>query len=183
MLTNCSPVSDSTYIYTANGSPLVVTHSGNITPTYSPLLDKLTLPSVFCIPKLTMKLLSVGKLTDYDSNVLFTLTSSIVQDHTGRTIGTGRKVNGLYQLESLHLSSSPHPAASFSVTSDIWHRQLGHLSTSRLKTMSDSNVLEKFQFTSSNNCEGCRFAKQIDIRFGSSNHMASEIFDLVHSDI
>jgi len=138
VLTNCSPVSDSTYIYTANGSPLVVTHSGNITPTYSPLLDKLTLPSVFCIPKLTMKLLSVGKLTDYDSNVLFTLTSSIVQDHTGRTIGTGRKVNGLYQLESLHLSSSPHLAASFSVTFDIWHRQLGHLSTSRLKTLSDS---------------------------------------------
>ena len=101
------------------------------------------MPSVFCIPKLTMKLLFVDKLTDYNCIVLFTLTSCIVQDHT-RTIGTGRKVNDLYQLESLYLSSSPHPVVSLSVTSNLWHRQLGHLSTSRLKTLSDSGVLGKF---------------------------------------
>ena len=75
-----------------------------------------------------MKLLSVGKLIDYNRNVLFTPTACIIQDHTGRTIGTGRKVNGLYQLESLHLSSSPHPVVSLSVTSDLWHRRLGYLS-------------------------------------------------------
>ena len=98
-------------------------------------------------------------------------------------VGIGRKVNGLYLLEYLHLSSSPHPAASFSVTSDLWHHRLGHLSTSRLKTLSDFGVLGKFQFSSSNNFEGCRFAKQVDVPFGSNNYLASEIFDLVHSDI
>ena len=60
---------------------------------------------------------------------------------------------------------------------------VGFLSISRLKTLSDSGVLGKFQFSSSNNCEGCRFSKQIVVPFGSSNHMALEIFDLVHSDI
>ena len=44
-------------------------------------------------------------------------------------------------------------------------------------------MLGKFQFSSSNNCEGCRFAKQVVVPFGSSNHMALKIFNLVHSDI
>jgi len=69
------------------------------------------------------------------------------------------------------------------VTSDLWHRRLGHLSTSRLKTLSDSGVLRKFQFSSSNNCEGCHFAKQVIVPFGFSNHMASKIFNLIHSNI
>jgi len=45
VLTNYSLVSDTTYIYTANGSPLAVTQSGNITLT-SDSSDRLTLPSV-----------------------------------------------------------------------------------------------------------------------------------------
>jgi len=81
VFTNYSHVSDSTYIYTANGSPLAVTQSGNITPTFD-LSGKLTLPSVFCITKLTMKLLSLGKLIDCDCNILFIPTSCIVKDHT-----------------------------------------------------------------------------------------------------
>jgi len=73
VLTNCSLVSDSTYIYTANGSSLAVTQSGNITPT-SDLSGRLTLSSVFCISKLIMKLLSIGKLIDNDCNVLLIYT-------------------------------------------------------------------------------------------------------------
>jgi len=87
VLTNHSPVSDSTYIYSANGSPLAITQSDKITPT-SDLSDRVILPSFFCIPKLIMKLLYVGKLTDYNCNFLFTPSSCIVQDQTGRTIRT-----------------------------------------------------------------------------------------------
>ena len=118
VLTNCSLVFDSIYIYTTNSSPLTVTQSGNITPTSDPL-GRLTMPPVFCIPKLIIKLLFVGKLTNYNCIVLFTSTSCIVQDHIRRTIETGCKVNGLYQLESLHLSSSPHPVVILSVTSNL----------------------------------------------------------------
>jgi len=44
-------------------------------------------------------------------------------------------------------------------------------------------VLGNFQFSTSNNCEGYRFAKQVIVPFDSNNHMGSEIFDLVHFDI
>jgi len=72
---------------------------------------------------------------------------------------------------------------SVSITSNLWHRQLGHLSTSRLKKLYDSKVLGKFQFSTLNNCEGCHFAKQVVVPFASSNHMTLEIFDLLHFDI
>jgi len=74
------------YIYTSNGSSLTVAQSDNIT-LISDLSGRLTLPFVFCIPKLTLKLLSVGKPIDYNYNVLFTPTSCIVQDHTGERLG------------------------------------------------------------------------------------------------
>jgi len=106
-----------------------------------------------------MQLLSVGKIIDCNCNILFTPTSYIIQDHISQKIGTGRKVNCLYQLEYLHLPLSPHLAVSLLVTSDLWHRQLGHLSSSRLKTLYDSGMLENIQFFNSNNCEICHFAK------------------------
>jgi len=91
-----------------------------------------------------MQLLFVGKITDCNCNILFTHTSCIVQEHTGRKIGTEHKINDLYQLEYLHLPSSPHSVVSLLVTFDLWHRQLGHLSSSRLKTLSDFDMLGNF---------------------------------------
>ena len=100
ILTYCFSISDSTYIYIVNSIPLAATQSGNITLT-SDLSGRLTLSYLFCIPKITMQLLSV-KITNYDCIVLFILTSCIVQDHINLKIRIGRKVNGLYQLKYIH---------------------------------------------------------------------------------
>ena len=72
---------------------------------------------------------------------------------------------------------------SLSVISDLWHRWLGHLSSYRLKTLSDSSMLENFQFSSSTNCEIYHFVKQTSMPFPTSNHMSLEVFELVHFNI
>lgn len=54
---------------------------------------------------------------------------------------------------------------------------------SRLKTLSYSGVLEKFSFSLSNKYESCQLAKQVVMSFPTSNHLSSEIFDLVQSNI
>src|SRR4051812_27006365 len=180
-LTQSSNVSTPSYIYTANGTPLTITQIGNITPTSDPS-GRLTLPSVLCIPKLTMKLLSVGQITDLNCYVLFGPSSCLVQDHTGKKIGAGCKVNGLYQLEYLHLPPSQRSALSLSATSDVWHRRLGHPSEARLRTLFNSGVLGKFLF-SLNKCETCHLSKQTATSFTSSDHVSLDCFDLVHSDI
>jgi len=117
VLTCCSPVSDFTYIYIAHSTPLAATQSDNITLTFDSS-GRLILSSALRILKLTMQLISVEKITD-NCNILFTPTSCIFQDYTGRKNGISHKVNDLYQLEYLHIPSSPHPAVSLSVPSDL----------------------------------------------------------------
>ena len=127
-----------------------------------------------------MQLLSVGKIANCNCNIYTHSLPVLSRITPAERLEQKRKVNGLYQLEYLHLSSSSCPAVIFSVTSDLWHRRLDHLSCSTLKILSNSGVLKSFQFYCSNKCESCYFVKQIVVPFAPSNHIASEIFDLVH---
>src|SRR3954463_14243451 len=170
------------FIYTANGTRLPVTQTGSITPTSDPS-GRLTLPMVLCIPNLSMRLISVGQITSLNCYVSFGPHSCVVQDHTGRKIGAGRKEHGLYVLEYLHLPLSQFPALSMSATSELWHHRLGHPSEARLRTLANTGALGKVTFSPSNNCESCHLAKQTATSFITSNHISSEHFDLIHSDI
>ena len=65
-------------IYTANGSPMHVSHLGNIsTPAFY-------VSNVYDIPQLTHNLISVGQLTELGFSLTFSSTGVVVQDsHTG----------------------------------------------------------------------------------------------------
>src|SRR3954470_4718975 len=103
---------------------------------------------VLCIPNLAMRLISISQITNLNCYVSFGPTSCVVQDHTGRKIGAGRKEHGLYVLEYLHLPLSAFPAISLSATSELWHRRLGHPSESRLRHLFKNVALGKFSFSS-----------------------------------
>ena len=88
-------------IYTANGSPIHVSHLGNVST------PALSVSNVYQIPKLTHNLLYVGKLTELGFSLTFSSTSVVVQDsHTGQIIGAARKVERLFKLIFLHFPSS-----------------------------------------------------------------------------
>ena len=107
-------------IYTANGSPMHVSHLGNVsTPT-------LSVSNVYQIPKLTHNLLSVGQLSELGFSLTFSSTGVVVHDsQTGQIVGTARKVGRLFELIFLHLSSSCLPASAVSEQSTsslaLWH--------------------------------------------------------------
>ena len=61
-------------IYTANGSPIHVSHLGNVST------PALSVSNVYQIPKLTYNLLSVGQLTELGYSLTFSSTSVVVQD-------------------------------------------------------------------------------------------------------
>src|SRR3954471_13421381 len=172
-----SPVRPS-FIYTANGSRLSVTHTGNITPS-SDSSGNLTLPMVLCIPNLAMRLISISQITNLNCYVSFGPLSCIVQDHTGRKIGAGRKEHGLYVLEYLHLPLSTFPAISLSATFELWHHRLGHPSEARLCHLFKTGALGKFSFSPPNKCKNCPLAEKIATSFGSGDNVSSACFDLV----
>ena len=61
-------------IYTANGSPIHVSHLGNVST------PALSVSNVYQIPQLTHNLLSVGQLTELGFSLTFSSTGVVVQD-------------------------------------------------------------------------------------------------------
>ena len=88
-------------IYTANGSPMHVSHLGNVSTL------ALTVSNVYQIPQLTHNLLSVGQLIELGFSLTFSSTGVVVQDsQTRQIVGTARKVGRLFELIFLHLPPS-----------------------------------------------------------------------------
>ena len=62
---------------------------------------------------------------------------------------------------------------------DLWHRCLGHISESRLKSLFHSGALEPPLLL----CTGCKLAKHLALPFNNSLFQTTSPFQLVHSDI
>ena len=95
-----APLEHSITIYTADGTPMPVSHKGTIS---SP---RLSLNDTFHIPKLSFNLLSVGQLCELGVDLLFTNHGVDVQDpRTGQVLGTGRKVGRMFEIHDLKIPS------------------------------------------------------------------------------
>ena len=116
-------------IYTADGTPMPISHKGTIS---SPCLS---LNDTFHIPKLSLNLLSIGQLYELGVDLLFTNHGMDVQDpRTSQVLRTGRKVGRMFEVHDLKIPSQVVSAAATTATSslDLWHARLGHPSLSRL---------------------------------------------------
>ncbi|RVX20135.1 Retrovirus-related Pol polyprotein from transposon RE1 [Vitis vinifera] len=96
---------------------------------------------------------------------------------TRTTIGLGEQRDGLYYLVALAsekpktqtpsaaATSCRSPSSQVTSSTALWHRRLGHLSSSRLDFM--AKHLLKFPFQSNNACDVCALAKQRRLPFSS----------------
>ena len=119
-------------IYTANGSPMHVSHLGNVST------PALFVSNVYQIPQLTHNLLYVGQLIELGFSLTFSFIGVVVQDsQTGQIVATARKVGRLFELIFLHLLSSRLFASAISGQSTsslaLWHSRFGYASISRVK--------------------------------------------------
>ena len=96
--------------------------------------------------------------------------------------GRGR----LYHLDCLHVpvsnSSSNSLACVVSCAVDPWHRRLGHISKSRLKSLFHNGALSQVLFPLSL-CTGYKLVKHLALPFNNSLFQTTSNFQLVHSDI
>jgi len=142
------------------------------------------LNNVLYVPSFKIDLMSVGKTTDdLHCSVTFFPSWCIFQDLATRTMmGVGKRRDNLYYL--VMLASTP-PSTRFAcnliISSDLWHRRLGHPSFNRLQFLADN--LLKFNFDSSHKCDVYPLAKQTRHPFPSSSISTSKCFSLIHCDI
>ena len=95
-----APLEHPITIYTADGTPMLVSYKGTIS---SPCLS---LSGTFYIPKLSLNLLSVGQICELGVNLLFTNHGVDVQDpQTGQVLRTGHKVGRMFQVHDLKIPS------------------------------------------------------------------------------
>ncbi|XP_042035068.1 receptor kinase-like protein Xa21 [Salvia splendens] len=122
-----------------NGATASITHIGTVC-----LTPSITLYSVLHVPSFSFNLISVSSLTSSMScNVIFSPDSIEIQEASQAiVIGKGRRIGNLYSLDvkpdheftrgystSVPTSLSvSHPLYVNSVTIDVWHKRLGHLS-------------------------------------------------------
>ena len=166
-------------IYTADGTPMPVSHKGTIT---SPCLS---LSDIFHIPKLSLNLLYVGQLCELGVDLLFTNHGVDVQDpRMGQVLGIGRKVGCMFEVHDLKIPSQVVSAAATTTTPspDLWHAHLDYPSLSRLQLLASQGHLGSVQFQKFD-CTSCHFGKQTKLPFNNSDSFSSTPFDLVHSDI
>jgi hypothetical protein len=94
----------------------------------------------------------------------------------------GKRRDDLYYLVVLALTPpSSRFACNLIISSDLWHRRLGHSSSNRLQFLVDNSL--KFNFDSSHKCEICPLAKQTRHTFPSSSISTSKCVSLIHCDI
>jgi hypothetical protein len=171
-----------------SGEQAPITSIGNL-----PLNSTVTLKNVLGVPTFKVDLMSVSRITkDLNCSVTFFPYWCILQDlRTKTTIGLGKQRDGLYYLVALASEKPQHPSAatischspSSQVTSStaLWHRLLGHLSSSRLDFM--AKKLLNFSFQSNNACDVCALAKQSRLPFSVSSISSIRPFELIHCDI
>ena len=164
-------------IHTANGNKMHITHTGNISTT------NLTLPDTYCIPNLTLNLISVGQLCEQGLKVNFSPLGVQVQDpQTGQILGTGRRVGRLFELQSLHIPNKHVSAAAITSPIHQWHLRLGHASSSKIQPLISRGLLGSTKFESFD-CLHCKLAKQPALSFNKNDSISDNPFDLIHSDI
>jgi hypothetical protein len=139
--------------------------------------------------------MSVSRITrDYHCSVTFFPYWCILQDlRTKKTIGLGKQRDRLYYLVTLASEKPTHqppsaatischlPSSQVASSTALWHRHLGHLSSSRLDFM--AKHLLNFPFQSNNVCDVCALAKQSRLPFSVSSISYVRPFELIHCDI
>ena len=161
-------------ISNANGVSSYVDGVGTIS--LSPML---TIRDVLYVPSLYCNLLSVEKLTKtHNCYALFSNTHCSFQNiHIKETIGSGKKVGGLYYLEDKSWYSGGERQQASLVKDDfinkrehVWlcHKRLGHPSFSYLRKLFLS-LFTRFDF-SDFHCETCVMAKSHRTTFHLSDN-------------
>lgn len=149
-------------VQVANGSGLPISHIGH---SVLPGLSRpLYLRNILHVPNISKNLLSVHKLAaDNDAFLEFHPDFFCVKDQaTGTPLLHGRSHHGLYPVpcSSLRsLQSRHHGLASVTASSDLWHKLLGHPSSSIVESIVRSNKIVCAPRSKSLVCDSCQPTK------------------------
>ena len=144
---------------------------------------------VLHVPEIKKDLISVPAITMNGGSVKFFGEKCEITTQQGPA-ATGHKEGNTFVLDAEKeiKNSIANVAVSTSKPSlKLWHLRLGHLGYNNVKIMNENEMVKGMKVESlevETNCEGCALGKQTRNPFSkNTKEPATEIFDLVHSDV
>ncbi|CAM8916639.1 unnamed protein product [Rhodiola kirilowii] len=168
------------HISLPDGNAIVVSSAG----TYE-LRPGLVLHDVMFASEFKYNLLSVSKLVkDTAYSVIFNKDRCLIQDSARRTVlEIGKVAGGLFQVEDQSYNKKVNSAVSSKVSAQTWHHRLGHMSFERMHTFLPKYIPSLPVKTKGIYCGICPLAKQSRLKFPLSEHLSTDIFDMIHCDV
>ncbi|KAK9155098.1 hypothetical protein Sjap_002578 [Stephania japonica] len=184
-LNNCMPYGGNKSLMVGNGKYLPITSVGS---TLLPSIhSRLSFHNTLCVPSIKKNLLSVSQLTR-DNNVVIEFRPDVclVKDiRTSEVLLHGHLHNGLYRFFGPSISpTDTHNAflASNNAQSNLWHSRLGHPAHRVLSQVVHKHL--NFSLSSVPDfCSYCPMGKIHALPYSNSNHIASHVLDLIHTDL
>ena len=106
-----------------------------------------------------------------------------VKDKNTKTVlTTGRKLNGLYRLESKQSIKALYSSRQRSASDEVWHRRLGHPHQQLLQHLS-ANKRISISSVTKKMCASCQLGKSSRLPFQSSSFVAKRPLEKVHCDL
>jgi hypothetical protein len=144
-------------------------------------LNNLTIVNVLFARELTVNLISISQLCDMDLIVTFTKWKCEVTKSTSKKVVLdANRTGGLY-IHSKRHSGNLLLTTGSSMT-ELAHRRLMHLNYRYIKLLSHMSEGLTLDAIPSDECLPCVQAKSHRHPFKASNHIASRIGELVHTD-
>lgn len=144
-------------------------------------LKDLRIEGVHCIPDLSVNLLSVAQMVLKGLEVIFNRTGCRIYNQERSLVASGSFVNNMFRLDTMEAAVAYKVGGS---TSDVtlWHRRLGHSALSKMSFIKDHLNVE-VNFKNSLKCVTCVKGKQARLSFKVDGTRATELLQLVHSDV
>ena len=177
MLTNMKPVRESVKI--ADNAKIPIKAKGCSMITNG--MNKITVSDVSYAPALAVNLLSVSEICRKGNRVTFHSKGCKVVNSKGEMLVTGRLINGLYIVNGAIPWANAATKAVPSI--QLWHRRMAHLNIQSLKQLKSMSNGIQFNDQSIPVCKCCCEGKQTRKSFKPSTKRASEVLQLIHSDL
>ncbi|GBP14615.1 Retrovirus-related Pol polyprotein from transposon TNT 1-94 [Eumeta japonica] len=146
---------------------------------------QVTINDVLCVPNLATNLISVSKLIQNGNSVNFTKNGGYIYNKKGELVAVAELIDGMYKVntENRHcLFTSPS-----AVSSEVWHRRLGHLNSNDLNKMKDGAVTgmdyKDKAVIDKSTCVVCCEGKQSRLPFNHVGTRSTETLHTVHADL
>lgn len=143
--------------------------------------EQVTVKNVLHVPNICANLMSVSQMAKHGKTLVFDKENCRIFDENADLLATAPLVDDLYTLNN----ASKQTATAFTAIADanLWHRRMGHACEKNLLQIKSSVIGINFLNGSIDQCTVCTQGKQTRTSFKHEGTRASEILQLIHTDV